>query len=94
MTVLVTVFHLLLLWMGTGGLVRKLHATRAEQRLWARFVGLMFVVLVTFANAALETSRSSERMAALFAISLLAAVYFDWRRGLSKLDRQERDVDR
>ena len=92
-TTLVAVFHLLLLWIGICGTSRHRRPSNAERRLWRKFVGLLFVVLVIFANVALVIPKGSERAAALIAILLLAIIYFNWHHGTRKLERHEGDSD-
>ncbi len=92
-TLLVVVFHLLLLRMGGSSSSQDSHVITAERRLWRKFVGLLFVVLVIFANATLVIPRDFERAAALIAIVLLAIIYVDWRRGTWTLEHHKGDSD-
>jgi cobalamin synthase len=92
-TLLVVVFHILLLWMGGSSSSQNPQLINAERRLWRKFVGLLFVVLVNFANATLVLPRGSERAAALIAILLLALIYLDWRHGTRTLKGHEGDSD-
>jgi hypothetical protein len=92
-TTVVFAAHAFLLWIGTSFAARYLHASRAARQLWAKFVSLLCVVLVTFGNAALLIPRGSERIAMLIAISLVAIICFDWQRGMRKLDQRQRDSD-
>ena len=89
-TIMVVVLHLLLLWIGPRSTSRP---SNAERRLWRRFVGLLFLVLVMFANTALVIPRGFERAVALVAILLLALIYVDWRHRTTKLKHQEVDLD-
>ena len=92
-TALVVLFHVFLLWVGRCGTSRHRHPSNAERRLWRRFVGLLFVVLVVFANATLVIPMGSERAAAVIAILLFAMIFVDWRHGTTKLKQQESDLD-
>ena len=79
-TLAVALFHLVLFWLANVGGPPRRRASNARAWLRAKFVGLMFLVLVTFANTALVFPRELARATALIAIALLAAIFFRWRR--------------
>jgi hypothetical protein len=92
-TLFVVVFHVLLFWIGGSSASENPQAANAERRLWRRFVGLLFVALVVFANVTLVIPHGSERAAALVAIPVLAMIYIDWRHGIRSLNRNDSDSD-
>lgn len=92
-TGVVLVFHLLLLWIDMPAASRHPHSSKIQRRLWRRFVGLLFQVLVGFANASLVLSKGPQRIAALVAICVIAAIVLDWKLITRKLEADEKDPD-
>jgi TRAP-type C4-dicarboxylate transport system permease large subunit len=91
-TVAVVVFHVVLLRIGGSPTSGDWSARNSERRLWRQFVGLHFLVLVVFANATLVLPRTTQRAAALIAISLIAVTHFVWRRGVKALGHEQEDA--
>jgi hypothetical protein len=92
-TMAVVVFHMVLLRIGGSRASRDRSAWNSERRLWRKFVGLHFLVLVVFANATLVLPRAAERAAALIAISLIAVIHLVWRRGITTLNQDHVDAE-
>jgi hypothetical protein len=90
-TMAVVAFHVVLLRFGGSPTSGDRSARNSERRLWRKFVGLHFLVLVVFANATLILPRATQRAAALIAVSLIAVIHLVWRRRVNALGHERED---
>jgi hypothetical protein len=92
-TMAVVVFHIVLLRIGGSPTSGDRSARNSERRLWRKFVGLHFLVLLVFANETLVLPRATQRAPALIAISLIAVIHLVWRHATTKVKHQTGDFD-